>query len=134
MIEIFYLLGGIIIGVVITWLSMLNSKKNFAKSLWDQRGTGKFGIVVPSNVYSQPTGAIEVEQLQETSEKTKVRIINILPNKGKTKETLLEAIQCDTNATETWIDTKHIKWYNNASQYVRDKRLGDILGKSETES
>jgi hypothetical protein len=133
MIGILYLIGGILIGIVITWLFMFNAKKNFAKSLWEQRGTGKFGIIVPMNVYSQPMGAIEVEQLQEASEKTKVKIINIIAHKGKTKEALLEAIQCDSSTTETWLDTHRIKWYNNASQYVRDRRLGDILGKTETD-
>src|ERR1035437_8309225 len=110
MIEIIYMCGGILIGIVATRLFMLNAKKKFGKSLWDQRGTGKFGIINCIDAYGNAAASIELEQIQEAGDKTKVKIINIITNKNKTKENALAHIRCDEDTKETWITNRHIIW------------------------
>lgn len=131
--TIFLFLGGAFIGTGITMLYNTKTnktfKKNLIKSLWDERGTSKFGMITALNTYGAIVGTIEIEELQSAGAKTKVKIIQVYVNKGKKKEDVMSYIACDVSDTESWVYSNTINWYNNANQYMRDKRLDDILEK-----
>ncbi len=131
--TILLFIGGAFIGAGITMLYHRSStrtfKKDLIKSLWDERGTSKFGMITAINTYGAIIGTIEIEELQSAGDRTKVKVIKVYVNNDKKKEDVMASIACDTSSTESWIYTNTIKWYNNANQYMRDKRLDDILEK-----
>lgn len=132
--TIFLFLGGAFIGTGITMLYHTKTnktfKKNLIKSLWDERGTGKFGMITAANPYGAIIGTIEIEELQSASNRTKVKVIKVYVNNGKKKEDVMSSISCNITDTESWVYSNTINWYNNANQYMRDKRLDDILEKT----
>lgn len=131
--TILLFISGAFIGAGITMVSNIYTNKNFkkklTKSLWDERGTGKFGMITASNPYGAIVGTIEIEELQSASNRTKVKVIKVYVNNGKKKEDVMASISCNISDTESWVYTNTISWYNNANQYMRDKRLDDILEK-----
>ena len=131
--TILFSIGGIFIGAGITLLynAVANKtfKKKLIKSLWDERGTNKFGMIIATNPYGGTIGTIEVEELQSAGVKTKVRIIQVYINKGKEKQDIMDSISCQTFDKKSWVFTNTINWYKNTNQYMRDKRLDDILEK-----
>ena len=131
MTEIIYIICGAVFGGFIVWSIMTKQKVQFVKSLWEERGTGRFGIITISSGYSHK-GYIEIEELQVASSHTKVRIIKVYPATSSSESDCLSPINAK-GKSETWVESNKIEWFNNANQYMRDKRLGDILNKEDSD-
>lgn len=129
MTEIIYIICGAVFGGFLIWSIMTKQKIQFVKTLWEERGTGRFGIVTISSGYT-PKGYVEVEELQVAGTHTKVRIVKVYPSTSYTEADCLGPVNAK-GKTEAWVESKAIEWFNNANQYMRDKRLGDILNKEE---
>jgi hypothetical protein len=128
MTEIIYIICGAVFGGFIVWSLMTKQKIQFVKTLWEERGTGRFGIINVSGYSSK--GYIEVEELQIAGTHTKVRIVKVYPNTSSNENDCLSTIHCK-GKNEAWVESRSIEWFNNANQYMRDKRLGDILNKED---
>ncbi len=129
MTEIIYITIGAVFGGFLIWSIMTKSKIQLVKSLWEERGTGRFGLIMVNSGYTTK-GYIEVEELQQAGNHIKVRIIKVYPSSTYTESDCLSQINAKGKG-ESWVESKVIEWQNNASQYMRDKRLGDILDKEK---
>lgn len=102
-------------------------RKRLIKSLWNECGTSKFGVIIAKNAYGSELGSVEIEELQNTATLTKVKIINIYPKHSYSRSEIISRLDITNNVA--WVETRNIQWFTNASQYARDKRLTDLLQK-----
>jgi hypothetical protein len=120
------LLIGFLIGIFISSIFFFFYRKILAKSLWKLRGTGRFGIVDVCGGYTE-YGKIEFEELVSAGSYTKIRIIKITPNKDYKIADVLANLSQNCCEKEIWVKTNYIIWFDNNTQYIRDKKLSEIL-------
>ena len=91
------------------------------------KGTGRYGIIEYSSGYN--SFFIEIEEIETAGEWTKVRLIDVYESRSSSESTTSDLLKkCGFNE---WTQTKRITWFDNNSQKVRDKKLNEILGKTE---
>jgi hypothetical protein len=109
---------GIILGYFIGWFT----KKYYLNRILS-KGTGRLGVIEYN--YLDHRFIIEVEELEEAGDLTKVRVIKIIRSNDErySSSILLKYVKF-----KEWILTSKIIWYNNNSQKIRDNKIKEILG------
>jgi len=118
--QIVFILTTLLISNIATYFLTRKKYVTIIRNAYTDKGTGKFGIYENDNLRSC---SIEVEELEKAQDRTKVRIINIYGG------TSLKAVNSflQTKNGSAWVSTKFIKWNDNATQMVRNKKLDEII-------
>ena len=90
-------------------------KSRYSKIL--NEGTGKYGII--EYTYMNYNFVAEVEELEKAGDRTKIRIVEVTGNSTYIKSA--------TGRLSKWVDSSNIKYFDNNSQKIRDKKLEEIL-------
>ena len=77
-------------------------------------GTNGFGKVTIE-------GQFEILELERTSEKSKVKVIDCHSNKSEYKQELIKMVD------GSWILSKEIEWIEKSKQEERDEKLNELL-------
>jgi hypothetical protein len=116
-------IGLILFGLIGFKVGYVLSKKKIKQFL--RKGTGRLGIVIVDNRWSNISGVIEVEELEVAEGRTKVIIHDVIPDRRSTTQTKEEILS--KWGESDWISTNTIIWYDNNSQRIRDIKLKTIL-------
>ena len=87
-------------------------------------GTGRFGIINRS--YSYHDFVLEIKEIEEAGDLTKVRIIDIIKPSG-ISDTYTSSYILEKLTFNNWVKTKDIIWYKNNSQKIRENKINEIL-------
>lgn len=118
-------LYGCLIAVISFIIGTIHVKRKYRKIL--SKGTGRYGIIECTSGYS--SFFIEIEEIETAGEWTKVRLIDVCESRSSSEATTSDLLKkCGFNE---WTQTRRITWFDNNSQKVRDKKLNEILGKTE---
>lgn len=129
-----------IIGIIIliTWyfvqkkliLKIILSKSDSRMKDILSRGTGKFGIIEKKSYMVDTPFFIEMEELEEAGQYTKIKLIKIIKPEGcdRADSELLRSI-----SYREWVLTSSIIWYTNNSQRLRESKIDEILEKAQVQ-